>query len=159
MTAPACAHVDAPNAYAQAPGQDRAPTLMIQSELDAATPYEAGRRSAQLLKNTAPISVDNEGSRGLFPYGTTCVDDLVYDYFVNGTLPAATTACQAKPLPMDGGVTYEVAPTDPPGMRRGWRGAGLPGARYSGALEVVAHVEQRLAALPVQGVGEAVAEV
>ena len=107
MTAPACAHFDAPTEMPKHPGKTAPSTLMIQSELDAATPYEAGQRSAKLLKNTALISVDNEGSHGLYPYGTTCVDDAVYAYFVDGVLPAATTACQAKPLPMEA-ETFEV---------------------------------------------------
>ena len=108
MSAPACAHFDAPTEMPKANSKKVAPaTLIIQSELDAATPYEAGARSAQQLAGTTLISVDNEGSHGLYPYGTTCVDDAVYAYFVNGTLPAATTACQAKPLPMEA-ETFEV---------------------------------------------------
>jgi len=87
----------------------RAPTtLVLQSELDAATPYEGGLRSARILANTSLVSVDNEGSHGVYPYGTTCVDDKVDTYFLTGRLPAQYSTCQALPLPGET-ETFEVA--------------------------------------------------
>ena len=69
---------------------------------------EAGQRSAQILANSTLVSVDNEDSHGLFPYGTTCVDDTVLDYFIDGELPTDNIACQALPLPLET-ETFEVA--------------------------------------------------
>lgn len=89
-------------------GKDAPGTLILQAELDAATPYEGGLRSAQQLANTSLISIDNEGTHGLWPYGTTCVDDPVDHYFLTGQLPQKYTVCQAKPLPLED-QTYEVA--------------------------------------------------
>ncbi len=83
-------------------------TLILQSELDAATPYEGGLRSGRILSNTSLVSVDNEGSHGLYPYGTTCVDDKVETYLLTGRLPEKYSVCQAKPLPLED-RTYEVA--------------------------------------------------
>lgn len=85
-------------------------TLIVQSELDAAAPYEGGLRSARLLHNTALVSIDNEGSHGVYPYGTTCVDDKVETYLLTSQLPEPYTVCQARPLPLED-QTYEVGGT------------------------------------------------
>lgn len=109
MEAPVCAQWPAVTEMPQKLSKKDAPkTLMIQTELDAATPYEAGVRSAQQVPNTSLISVDNEGSHAIYPYGTTCVDDAVEAYMLRGVQPAAFTTCQAKPLPLED-KTYEVA--------------------------------------------------
>lgn len=98
--APACRFWTAPTEMPKVKGNSLVPTLILQSELDAATPYEGGLKSAQNLKNSALISIDNEGSHGLFPYGTECVDNAVLDYFLDGTLPNRRfTTCGAVPLP------------------------------------------------------------
>lgn len=72
METPACAWWPS---VTEMPGKlspkDAPTTLILQNELDAATPYEAGLRSAQQLPNTSLISVDNEGTHGVWPYGTT----------------------------------------------------------------------------------------
>lgn len=110
MSAPACQYWPASTEMPQVLGNEFPDTLILQSELDAATAYEGGRRSAQLLPNTSLISVDNEGTHGLYPYGTTCVDDAVNAYFLDGVLPPKFTACQGKPLPAET-ETFEVAGT------------------------------------------------
>jgi pimeloyl-ACP methyl ester carboxylesterase len=74
--------------------------LVVQSEMDAATAYEGAHDTARYLPGARMISVDNEGSHGVFPYLTTCVDDPVISYFRKGSIPAAKyTACPALPLP------------------------------------------------------------
>ncbi|WP_170288264.1 alpha/beta fold hydrolase [Marilutibacter maris] len=84
-------------------------TLLIQSELDAATPYEAGLRSAQTIKDHYLVSVDNEGSHGLYPYGDECVDGAVENWLLRGQLPADRfTTCPGSPLPNEDQV-YPVA--------------------------------------------------
>lgn len=106
MSAPLCAHWPAV-AEKPRPHQNSHPdTLVVQSEFDAATPYEAGQRTAQIQPHTALITVANEGSHGLYPYGTTCVDDAVEAYMLEGTMPS-NTVCGALPLPGED-VAYQV---------------------------------------------------
>ncbi|MFG1608215.1 alpha/beta hydrolase [Actinoplanes sp. NPDC049265] len=74
--------------------------MVVQSEMDAATAYEGAHDTARYLPGARMISVDNEGSHGVFPYLTTCVDDPVISYFRHGSIPAAKySACPALPLP------------------------------------------------------------
>lgn len=74
--------------------------LVVQSEMDSQTAYETGMISGTKLPRTSFIAVDNEGSHGLFPYGTECVDRPVIDYFLTGALPKdKVSICSAIPLP------------------------------------------------------------
>lgn len=91
-------------------GADAQDAIIIQPELDAATPYEGGHRAAGVLRNTALISIDNEGTHGAFPYGTECVDAPVREYFITGEMPDEYTLCEAKALPLET-ETYQVAGT------------------------------------------------
>lgn len=85
--------------------------LVLNSELDAATAYEAAVDTAKHLPGARMISVDNEGSHGVFPYLTTCVDAPVIDYFLHGAMPTQQfTACQGLPLPGET-ETFNVAGT------------------------------------------------
>lgn len=108
MDTPLCAYWPTTNSM---PKQDKKtfPKVMIaQSELDAATAYEGGLATAQKLPGAKMISVDNEGSHGLFPYNTDCVDDPITFYFQTGATPRKQfTGCQAVPLPGET-ETYEV---------------------------------------------------
>ncbi|UZI32778.1 alpha/beta fold hydrolase [Streptomyces sp. VB1] len=82
--------------------------LIAQSELDGATAYEGALATAQKLPGVKVISVDNEGSHGMFPYGTPCVDDPIKKYLLTGEQPARRfNVCQAAPLP-DETEVYEV---------------------------------------------------
>lgn len=108
MSTPACAWWPSVTEMPQKLSPKDAPsTLILQSELDAATAYEGGLRSAQQMANTSLVSVDNEGTHGVYPYGTTCVDDKVETYLLTGRLPAKYSVCQAKPLPLET-QTFEV---------------------------------------------------
>ncbi|GAB3191201.1 alpha/beta hydrolase [Nesterenkonia suensis] len=98
MGAPLCAHWPAVTEKPKPHQRSHPDTLILQSEFDAATPYEAGERSAKIMPHTALISVSNEGSHGLYPYGTTCVDDPVETFFLDGSLPE-NDVCGALPLP------------------------------------------------------------
>ncbi|GAA1181559.1 alpha/beta fold hydrolase [Nesterenkonia xinjiangensis] len=116
MGAPLCAHWPAVTEKPKPHQRTHPETLILQSEFDAATPYEAGERSAKIMPNTTLISVNNEGTHGLFPYGTTCVDDSVEAFFLDGTLPK-NVACGALPLPGEdqayqvGGDVHEAQQT------------------------------------------------
>ena len=98
MGAPLCAHWPAVTEKPKPHQQSHPDTLILQAEFDAATPYEGGERSASLMPNTSMITVQNEGTHGLFPYGTHCVDDPVEAFFLEGTLPG-NDVCGALPLP------------------------------------------------------------
>lgn len=106
MSAPLCAHWPAVTEKPKPKQKSHPDTMIVQSEFDAATPYEAGERSAKVQPNTSLITVANEGSHGLYPYGTTCVDDAVEAYMLRGTMPA-NFVCGALPLPGES-VAYEV---------------------------------------------------
>ncbi|MEU3625405.1 alpha/beta hydrolase [Amycolatopsis coloradensis] len=106
--APLCAFWPTANAK-PAPDQRTFPKLLVaQAELDAATPYEGGIATANGLPGAKMISVDNEGSHGIFPYNTDCVDDPIVAYFQTGLTPNEKfTGCQGLPLPGED-TTVEV---------------------------------------------------
>jgi pimeloyl-ACP methyl ester carboxylesterase len=108
MSTPLCAYWPTKNAMPK-PDKKTFPRLLIaQSELDAATPYEGGLSTSKGLPNAKMISVDNEGSHGLFPYNTDCVDDPIVFFFQTGATPRKQyTGCQALPLPNED-KTFEV---------------------------------------------------
>lgn len=108
MSTPLCAYWPTKNSMPK-PDKKTFPRLLIaQSELDAATAYEGGLASAKALPNAKLISVDNEGSHGLFPYNTDCVDDPIVFFFQTGATPRKQfTGCQALPLPNED-KTFEV---------------------------------------------------
>ncbi|MCP2243733.1 alpha/beta hydrolase [Lentzea aerocolonigenes] len=100
MDTPLCAYWPTKNSMPK-PDKKTFPRLLVaQSELDAATAYEGGLATAKALPNAKMISVDNEGSHGLFPYNTDCVDDPITFYFQTGATPRKQfTGCQGLPLP------------------------------------------------------------
>lgn len=77
------------------------PLLMLQSRYDAETPVEGAQKTLDALPSASMIVIENEYSHGLFPYGESCVDSKVADYFLNGTMPPRTSSCAGKPLPAD----------------------------------------------------------
>ncbi|HEX7304272.1 alpha/beta hydrolase [Lentzea sp.] len=108
METPLCAYWPTTNSMPK-PDKKTFPRLLVaQSELDAATAYEGGLATAKALPNAKMISVDNEGSHGLFPYNTDCVDDPITFYFQTGATPRKQfTGCQAVPLPGED-TTFDV---------------------------------------------------
>lgn len=76
-------------------------TIVVQGEMDSQTAWEGGSQTGKKLPNTSFIAVDNEGSHGLFPYGTTDVDQPILNFFKTGKLPKNITVAQAKPLTQD----------------------------------------------------------
>ncbi|MFD6563640.1 alpha/beta hydrolase [Micromonospora profundi] len=105
---PACAYWPTSNRMPKFDKKTFPKVLMLQDELDVATAYEGALAASKKLPGASMISVDNEGSHGVFPYYTPCVDDPVYAYLLDGRLPAETyTGCQAVPLPGETAV-FEV---------------------------------------------------
>ncbi|MEV6239899.1 alpha/beta hydrolase [Lentzea sp. NPDC051838] len=108
MSTPLCAYWKTTNSMPKPDKKTFPRVLMAQSELDAATAYEGGLATAKSLPGAKLISVDNEGSHGLFPYNTDCVDDPIVFYFQTGATPRKQfTGCQGLPLPHED-KTFEV---------------------------------------------------
>lgn len=81
--------------------------LMVQTELDPATPIEGARRAHGANHSTRLLFVDNQGSHGGYFTANTCVDKYVSAYLTHGTLPEEDVTCQGVPLPDEKRV-YEV---------------------------------------------------
>ncbi|GAB3705573.1 alpha/beta fold hydrolase [Mariniluteicoccus flavus] len=85
--------------------------LFLQSEFDAATAYEGAKGSITKFKASKALLVDNEGSHGLFPYGTECVDAPALNWLLAGKLPKNKwSSCVGSPLPGEI-YTYNVGGT------------------------------------------------
>ena len=72
--------------------------LMLQSRYDGITPVEGALAAFDKLPNASMIMIENEYTHALFPYGDTCVDPLVGDYFATGKMPARISSCAGRPL-------------------------------------------------------------
>ncbi|MCJ0893115.1 alpha/beta fold hydrolase [Rhodococcus sp. ARC_M5] len=86
--------------------EDFPESIVLQSELDSMTPWEAGQVAGTQLPNTSLIAVDNESVHGVFPYGTDEVDRPVIDFLLGGDRPPRTIVAHAKPMPLEE-FTYE----------------------------------------------------
>jgi pimeloyl-ACP methyl ester carboxylesterase len=93
-------------------GKDFPETIVVQSELDALTPWESGHGAGTELPNTSLIAVDNAGDHGVFPYGTEAVDRPVIDFLLGGDRPTKTIVADALPLPGETSVFESWAPLD-----------------------------------------------
>lgn len=82
-------------------------TIVVQGEMDSQTAWEGGRVAGTKLPNTSLIAIDNEGTHGIFPYGTEQVDRKIINYFLDGKQPKNISRAQAKPLPGDD-QTYQT---------------------------------------------------
>ncbi len=82
--------------------------LMVQTELDPATPLEGARKAHAANRSTRLLFVDNQGSHGGFLTKNPCVDKTVTAYLGHGTLPHQDTTCAGIPLPGEKKV-YEVS--------------------------------------------------
>ncbi len=98
-----CAFWDRPNVTLRQPtGIGVAPTLMVQSVRDPATPIEGARRAHQGFENSVLLTVENEGDHGIYGFGNQCVNDIVERYLVDGIAPTQDLTCPGVPLPAPG---------------------------------------------------------
>jgi pimeloyl-ACP methyl ester carboxylesterase len=98
-----CAFWDRPNVTLKHPdGSGVAPTLMVQSVRDPATPLEGARKAHRNFANSVLLTVENEGDHGIYGLGNKCVNDIVERYLVDGITPAEDLTCQGIPLPAPG---------------------------------------------------------
>ena len=108
LTAQPCAFWDEPSTSMSDVPSSIPPILMVQTGFDAATPSEGAVRAFETLPGARLVYVENEMSHAIFPYNTSCVDERVAAYLLDGTLPEEdVTSCDAKPLP---GETQVYAP-------------------------------------------------
>ncbi|GAA0502902.1 alpha/beta fold hydrolase [Deinococcus depolymerans] len=81
------------------------PVLMLQNELDPATPQEGALRALNSTPSARMIFIDDEPQHAAFPYGTACVDTPITEYFLTGKMPGdKLTNCSALPLPGENAV-------------------------------------------------------
>ncbi|GGR63208.1 transporter [Deinococcus seoulensis] len=81
------------------------PVLMLQNELDPATPQEGALRALNSTPSARMIFIDDEPQHVAFPYDTDCVDTPITEYFLTGKMPSdKLTNCAALPLPGENAV-------------------------------------------------------
>ncbi|MGW4208507.1 alpha/beta hydrolase [Lentzea sp. NPDC004789] len=98
-----CAFWDRPNVNLKHPdGVGVAPTLMVQSVRDPATPLEGARKAHRNFNNSVLLTVEDEGDHGIYGLGNRCVNDIVERYLVDGVTPAKDLTCPGVPLPAPG---------------------------------------------------------
>lgn len=69
-----------------------APILVIGTTRDPATPYRWAKAMARQLDSAILVSRDGDGHTG-YLQGSECVDDVVDDYFIEGTVPDGPVDC------------------------------------------------------------------
>lgn len=69
------------------------PILVVSTRNDPATPYQWGVRMAAELENATLLSWNGFGHTAYFN-SSTCIDDAVDAYLLQGTLPAADVLCE-----------------------------------------------------------------
>ena len=143
---PACAFWPAQEkGFPELKDKDIPGVLFLQSEFDAATAYEGAEASMKKFKKSRSVLIDNEGSHGVFPYGTECVDKPALTWLVDGQLPARrSTGCVGVPLPGEI-YTYNVGGTiNPAGKMKGFK---MESEELKQANELVAQL-RREAGIP-----------
>ncbi len=73
-------------------GADAAPLLVIGGTGDNATPYQQAVTMAEQLESGVLVTYEGEG-HGAYGGKSECVDRIVVDYLVDGTLPEDGTRC------------------------------------------------------------------
>ena len=83
------------------------PVLMVQTELDPATPWEGALRARLGTPRARMVAVEDQGGHGAYLSGNRCVARHVETYLTRGVLPARDQVCPGDPLPLDS-RTYPV---------------------------------------------------
>lgn len=116
--------------------------LMLQTELDPATPWEGASLVSRAHQAVRMLVVDNSGEHGAYLGENRCVESSVTRFFTTGVLPAEGARCAALPLPDETRV-YEVgtrATSTGPGTGTRW----APVRTRAGAA-VRAAIDERVA--------------
>jgi homoserine acetyltransferase len=70
------------------------PILVIGITGDHATPFQYASELTQELGNAVLLTLDGQGHAASYTDRSTCVDDAVSAYLLNGELPKPGTVCQ-----------------------------------------------------------------
>ncbi|GAB2959466.1 alpha/beta fold hydrolase [Amycolatopsis acidiphila] len=98
-------------------GTKVASALLIDEELDAATPFEGSLQVRKLYPNSSLIGEPGGATHADSLSGDACVDDQVADYLATGKLPARKkgngpdTTCAPLPDPVPSGATAAKSDT------------------------------------------------
>lgn len=85
------------------PGSGLPPVLIVQSERDAATPYEGAVELHRRLPGSRMITEAGRGSHGLISFWNECVTARVDRYLVSGAAGDRDVSCSGHPLPVPSG--------------------------------------------------------
>lgn len=72
--------------------------LLLGNDFDPATPLSWTRSLAHALGVESNVVRYRGGGHGAATLGVPCVDDLVVDFLVKGSLPKPGTSCEARPI-------------------------------------------------------------
>ncbi|SDF99353.1 TAP-like protein [Lentzea fradiae] len=102
-----CAFWDRPDVRLKKPtGHGVAPTLMVQSVRDPATPIEGAKKAHRDFNNSVLLTVEDEGDHGIYGFGNECVNTVVERYLVDGVAPRKDLSCPGVPLPTPGETVH-----------------------------------------------------
>lgn len=99
VTSPCAYWPFGPTPVPRTPAARRAPMLMVQSELDPATPFEGALAAHRARPETRLLTVDDQGNHGVWLGDNPCVERTVGAYLTTGRLPGADLLCPGMPLP------------------------------------------------------------
>lgn len=110
-----------------------APVLIVQSERDAATPYEGALSLHRRLAGSRLITEKNAGSHGVTGVVNPCVNTRVDTYLLTGKVDAQDVTCapHATPVPPAPATAKSSAQTQGADA-----GAGLPAAVFPAQEEL-----------------------
>ncbi|MEU5365140.1 alpha/beta hydrolase [Streptomyces sp. NPDC005925] len=80
-------------------GKGLPPVLIVQSERDAATPYEGAVELHQRFAGSRLITEKNAGSHGVTSLTNPCINERVDGYLLTGKLDAADVTCDPHATP------------------------------------------------------------
>ncbi len=109
----------------------RTPMLMVQAELDPATPYEGAVAAHRARPETRLLSVQDQGNHGVWLGDNPCVERTVGAYLTTGRMPAKDLVCPAVPLPSDARVYPVESPLPSAAAARPKASAATPKATAS----------------------------
>ncbi|MBK8437074.1 MAG: alpha/beta fold hydrolase [Austwickia sp.] len=124
----ACAYWPFPDRpLPRATGEGVPPLLMVQAELDPATPWEGASLAHRAHASARLLAVDDSGNHGSLMTGNTCVESAVTAWLVDGVLPPPGTTCAGLPLPGEASVpAYQLRPSAPARLADAVPGRGAP---------------------------------